>query len=159
MCELGCGEHVSSQRGELGAVAGFFAGDERVAVVPVFEEVVEEKSWGVGVAVGGFFDGPTNAGAEGEKGHWVASIEWVGVHEGEGAEDVGEVAPGFVEDALLHWGEIVAAVCWERIFVDRDDRAVFAKEEPCPDTVAVWQVVVIEGITIRCGAGVLCAVE
>ena len=39
--ELRRREHVSSQRCELGAVAGFFAGDEGVAVVPIFEEVVK----------------------------------------------------------------------------------------------------------------------
>ena len=127
--------------------------------MPIFEKVVEEETWRVRGAVGGFFGRAAKASAQREKGHRIASVERVRVGEGEGAEDVGKVAAGFVENAVLKCGQVVAAVSGKRVFVDCDDCAVFAKEKPGPDTVAVGQVVFIENIAVVRGTGVLCAVE
>jgi hypothetical protein len=63
-----------------------------------------------------------------KESHWIAVVQRVGVEEGERAEDVGEVAAGFVEDSLLDGGEVVVAVSGVGVFVDGDDCAVFAEE-------------------------------
>ena len=40
--EFGSGDHVSSECGEFAAVTGFLPCDQSVAVLPVFEQIVEE---------------------------------------------------------------------------------------------------------------------
>ena len=81
------------------------------------------------------------------------------VGEGEGPENIREVTAGFVEDALLYGREIVAAISGERVLVDCDYRAVFAQQQPRPDTVTVWEMVLVDNIRVTRGPGVFRSIE
>jgi hypothetical protein len=131
-------EHLLSQRGEFGAIAGLFADDEEVAVMPVLEEIVEQQPWSVGWAMSGLGRGCPETVADWEEVERVVGEERDRVKSRQGAEDVEEVLTGCGEDAVLEWGEVSGGE-GEGVFVDGDYGGVGAEKEPGPDANAVWE--------------------
>ena len=132
---------------KLCCVAFFAARYETERCSPVLEQVVEQQTRRVARAVGGFHFAVTDAMADGQLGE--RSVGQRCRRLGQLSKHVDQVPADRVQHSQIP-SLYFAISKRERILRDGDDGLVFAQQQPVPDPLAVWHVLVsVKAMAVR----------